>query len=69
MKNEILKFELGEKLGHQLKVEFHEESNGDSRDALKQCLNPEVGRKSLLELNMENLKFELGEKLKTTELG
>ena len=40
---EYFKFELGEKLDHHLRGQFHGESNGDSLDALKQCLDPEIG--------------------------
>ena len=45
---EILKFELGEKLDHHFRVKFHGESNGDSLDALKRCLDPEMGHKGLI---------------------
>ena len=40
-----LQFELGEKLGHHAVVKFNGKSNGDSLDALKRCLDPEIGYK------------------------
>ena len=42
-KIENLKSELRGKLNHQYKAKCHDESNGDSLDALKQCFDPEVG--------------------------
>ena len=35
-------FELGEKLDHHFNVKFYGESNGDSLDALKRCLDTEM---------------------------
>ena len=43
-----LQFELGEKLGHRTEVKFYGKSNGDSLDALKRCLDPEMGHRSLV---------------------
>ena len=37
------KFELGEKLNHQITVKLPGKSNGDSLDALKRCLDLEMG--------------------------
>ena len=48
MKIENLKFELGENLDLHFKVKFHGESNGGSLDALKRCLNPEIGLEGLI---------------------
>ena len=63
-KLEILKFELGEKLDRHFKAKFHGESNGDSLDALKRCLDPELGHQSLIwDQESPNLKFNLRKKL------
>ena len=37
-----LKFDPREKLDHHFKVKFHSESNSDSLNALKRCLDPEM---------------------------
>ena len=47
-KNQKFSIELGEKLGHQFKVKFHGELNGNSLDALKRCSDPEMGHRSLV---------------------
>ena len=47
-KIEIFNFEVGEKLDYYFQVKFHCESNGDSLDALKQCLDSEMGHKGLI---------------------
>ena len=53
-----LQFELGEKLGHHTVVKFNGKSNGDSLDALKQCSDPEIGRKGLIGAKiLKKLKF------------
>ena len=44
----ILNFSLREKLDYHFKVKFHGESNGDSLEALKRCLDPEMGDRSLV---------------------
>ena len=43
-----LKFELGEKLDHYSWVKFRVESNGDSLDPLKRCLDPEMANNGLM---------------------
>ena len=43
-----LQFELGEKLDHRYAVKCHGELNGDSLEALKRCLDPEMGHRSLV---------------------
>ena len=59
-----LQFELGEKLGHHFEVKFRGESNGDSPNVQKRCLDPEMGHKGLVGAkNHKTLKFELGEKV------
>ena len=47
-KSKNLKFELGEKLDHYSWVKFHCESNGDSFDPLKRCLDPEMANNGLI---------------------
>ena len=47
-KSKNLKYELEEKLDHHFKVKFHGESNGDSLDAPKRCLDPEMAYKPAL---------------------
>ena len=45
---ENLKRELGEKLDHQIREKFYGESNGDSLDALKRCLDPKMAYRGLI---------------------
>ena len=53
-----LKFELGEKLDHYSWVKFRVESNGDSLDPLKRCLDPEMANNGLRGAkNRKNFKF------------
>ena len=56
-----LKFELGEKLEHRFMVKFHRQSNGDCLEALKRCLDPKMGHRSLVYGQKSiNSKFRLG---------
>ena len=57
------KFELGEKLNHQIKVKLHGKSNGDSLDAVRRCLDPKIAHRGLIGAKIKDLKSELGEKL------
>ena len=57
-KSKDLKFELGEKLDHYSWVKFRGESNGDSLDPLKRCLDPEMANNGLMwAKNRKNLNF------------
>ena len=57
------KFELGEKLDHYSWVKFHCESNGDSFDTLKRCLDPEMGHKSHFQGHGQKLMISAWKKL------
>ena len=60
-KIENLQFELGENLGQHTKVKFYRESNDDYLEALKRCLHPEMGHRSLVySQKLINSKFRLG---------
>ena len=43
-----LQFELREKLGHHTVVKFNGKSYGDSLEAVKRCLDPEMDHRSLV---------------------
>ena len=40
-------------------VKFHGQSIGDSIDALKRCVDPELAYKGLIGAKIEHLKFKL----------
>ena len=58
-KSRNLKSELREreKLEHHFEIKFHIKSNGDSLDALKQCLDPEMGHNGLIGAKNRKIKI------------
>ena len=54
-----LKFELGEQLDHRYALKFHGESKGDSFEALKRCLDSEMGHRISLVYGQKSINSKI----------